>query len=102
MKKAVSLLLAAVILVSLCACGRTYRINVPEKSQSLLESWPDKAKAGETVTLKTMCVEDGEIVIAADGAEDGAFTDNTHYTFTMPDRDVTVKVKISTDGYAGS
>ena len=80
----------------------TYAITLVEKSSYTIVSCPGKAAAGETVTIETYDICDGEVKITVDGADDGAFTDSCIYQFTMPECDVTVTAWISTEGFAGA
>jgi hypothetical protein len=63
---------------------------------------PSKAKAGETVTVLTADVTDGEVKLAVNGADTGRWEAWGTYSFIMPDTDTEVKGWISTEGYPGA
>ncbi len=94
-------LLLCLLLVCSAGCGGRYSIGIV-KGEEYIESCPDRAGAGETVTVKTCYVCDGELKISLNGAEGGSFTDETTYTFVMPEGDVEISVSVSTEGFAGA
>ena len=57
----------------------------------LIESCPEKARAGETVTIMTYDVTDGDKVITASGVD--LVIDWFEYQFVMPSRDVEVQAE---------
>ena len=63
---------------------------------------PDSAKAGETVTVHTIGVADGEVVIEVNGKDIGKWLEWGTYVFIMPDEDVEIHGLISTEGYPGA
>ena len=63
---------------------------------------PEKAKAGETVTVHTVDVCDGEVKLTVNGSDIGTWQEWGTYTFTMPDEDVEINGWISTEGYPGA
>ena len=63
---------------------------------------PDSAKAGETVTVHTVDVCDGEVRIEVNGSDIGTWEEWGTYTFTMPDEDVELNGWIRTEGYPGA
>lgn len=99
---AVSLALVAAFLVSvLAACAPSYAITVEAQDEFCVQECPASAKAGETVTVETCSVCDGDVHVAVDGDADfGAFTQECVYEFTMPDHDVSVHVWITSNGLA--
>ena len=76
----------------------TYAIHVTGET-SLVESCPEFAKAGETVTVLTYDVTDGDKVVSVRGA-DGTEIDWFEYQFVMPDHDVEVNVEFISNGLA--
>jgi hypothetical protein len=65
----------------------------------LVESCPQSARAGETVTVKTLDVTDGDKEISVEGV-DGTSVDWFTYQFIMPDRDAVVRVEFIGNGLA--
>ena len=65
----------------------------------LVESCPETAGAGETVTVLTYDVTDGDKEISVDGA-DGVRVNWFEYQFVMPDHDVEVRVEFIGNGLA--
>lgn len=63
---------------------------------------PAKAKAGDQVTVHTVDVADGEVVLEVNGSDTGKWQAWGTYTFTMPDEDVELNGWISTEGYPGA
>ena len=63
----------------------------------LVESCPETARAGETVTVLTCDVTDGDKVISVSGAE-GEDIDWFEYQFVMPHHDVEVRVEFVGNG----
>ena len=65
----------------------------------LVESCPETAKAGETVTVLTYDVTDGDKEISVSGA-DGESISWFEYQFVMPEHDVEVRVEYIGNGLA--
>lgn len=84
-------------LVSLFEHG-THRIEVVGDTY-LVESCPETAKAGETVTIMTYDVTDGDKEISVNGADIESI-DWFEYQFIMPDHDVEVRVEFVGNGLA--
>ena len=76
----------------------TYQIRLAGDTD-LVESCPETAKAGETVSVQTLDVTDGEMTIRVSGA-DGTMIDWYEYQFVMPDHDVEVRVEFIGNGLA--
>ena len=76
----------------------TYRIRLSGDTD-LVESCPETARAGETVTVLTRDVTDGDKEISVSGA-DGTSVDWFTYQFVMPDHDVEVQVNFVGNGLA--
>ena len=76
----------------------TYRISIIGDTD-LVESCPESAKAGETVTVSILDATDGDIQIQAIGVE-GTRNNWFEYQFVMPDHDVDVKVEFIDYGLA--
>ena len=77
---------------------RTYRISL-EGDTFLVESCPESAKEGETVTVHTYDVTDGDKKISVSGV-DGTEVNWFEYQFVMPDHDVVVQVEFMDYGLA--
>ena len=77
---------------------RTYRISL-EGDAYLVESCPESAKEGETVTVHTYDVTDGDKKISVSGVE-GTEVNWFEYQFVMPDHDVVVQVEFIDYGLA--
>ena len=80
------------------SADETYSISLVGDTY-LVESCPESAKAGETVTVLTYDVTDGDKVISVSGA-DGVSVDWFAYQFVMPDHDVEVRVEFISNGLA--
>ena len=78
-----------------------HQITLEDSSHVVIDC-PEAAKTGDTVTVKTMDMADGEVVIEVNGSDIGTWEDYGVYTFTMPDEDVEIRARISTAGYAGA
>ncbi|MCR5088537.1 MAG: hypothetical protein K6C08_03365 [Oscillospiraceae bacterium] len=77
---------------------RTYAISFAGDAE-LVESCPACAKAGDSVTVRTYDVTDGDIGIEANGV-DGTRVSWSEYRFIMPDHDVEVRVEFIDYGLA--
>ncbi len=78
--------------------GETYEIRLVGDTD-LVESCPKSAKAGETVTILTCDVTDGDKEISVSGAE-GVSVNWFEYQFVMPEHDVEVRVEFISNGLA--
>lgn len=78
--------------------GKTYQIRIVG-AKDLVESCPETAKAGETVTVTTLDVTDGDKEITVSGVE-GTAVNGFEYQFVMPDHDVEVRVRFIGNGLA--
>lgn len=67
----------------------------------LIASCPKRAKAGQTVTVSTAAVCDGDLKISISGAEYER-TDVTTIQFVMPERDVEISARVVTSANGGS
>lgn len=101
MKKPVTLWLASALAALLLAgCAKSYAIR-RGAGATLIDSCPQRAKAGETVTLRTVSVADGELRVSVNG--DGlAPAEEAVYEFVMPPESVTIDISVSTEGYPGA
>lgn len=91
---------------SMAGAGRYYHLVRPFEhriniigDRGMVESSPETAKAGETVTIRLYDVTDGDLEIAADDVE-GTRIDWLEYQFAMPAHDVDVKVEFIGNGLA--
>lgn len=78
--------------------GKSYQIRIVGE-KDLVESCPETAKAGETVTITTLDVTDGDKEITVSGAE-GTEVNGFEYQFVMPDHDVEVSIRFIGNGLA--
>ena len=101
MKKRFLIILAAVLLaILLGGCGRGYAIRVVSGAD-LLDNCPKKAEAGETVTVTTMVVTDGDMHVRVNGDPDfGTFVRDGVYEFVMPAEDVEISISFTSNGLA--
>ena len=90
MKKPVFMLLLAALVIFLCACGNTYKIKVVGAAD-LVVSCPKSAKTGETVTVETKDVSDGQVEVTAPGTDVEAVQGDL-FQFVMPKRNVDVRI----------
>ena len=97
MKKAIVLILVLAITLSLCACGSIHKIRITS-GENLVDECPKSAKAGETVTVRTLSITDGWIDFSC--SEDVERIDETMYQFIMPDHDVTIRISAHSNGLA--
>ena len=77
---------------------QSYEIRIVGDTD-LVESCPESAKPGETVTVVTYDVTDGDKKISVSGA-DGESINWFEYQFVMPDHDVEVHVEFIGNGLA--
>ena len=90
MKKILPVLLAAVLLFSLCSCGGRYRIRITGGADLVL-SCPKTARAGESVTVETRDVTDGCLKVTVNGVEAEAVQGDL-FRFVMPEGNAEVRV----------
>ena len=91
---------------AMAGAGRYYRLVTPFVHQinivgdsDLVESCPETAHVGETVTVSLYDVTDGDMEISADGV-DGTRVGWVGYQFVMPAHDVDVHVEFISNGLA--
>ena len=84
------ILLAALLMNAVLGGCSRHRITVISGEQNVYEC-PRHAKTGETVTVMTAMVTDGELYV--NGVE-GEFVRPGEFRFVMPDRDVELKVTV--------
>ena len=91
---------------AMAGAGRFYRLVTPFVHQinivgdsDLVESCPETAHVGETVTISLYDVTDGDMEISADGV-DGTRVGWMGYQFVMPAHDVDVHVEFISNGLA--
>ena len=73
-----------------------------EDDSHVVTDCPQTARARDKVTIQTMDMADGEVVIEVNGSNSGTWEDLGVYSFTMPDEDVEIHAGISTAGYSGA
>jgi len=96
MKRIVLVILTGLLVIALCACTRTYKINVIGGN---VVSCPSSAKAGDTVTVYIPSVTDGWLESSVSGA-DVERTQEDCFSFVMPEHDVNVRVTFVSDDLA--
>ena len=90
----------ALAVVMLCGCGRGYKISVVSGAD-LLDECPKRAEAGETVTVFTLVVTDGDMHVSVNGDPAfGKFVQDGIYEFIMPAQDVEITISFTTNGLA--
>ena len=95
-KRIFLVILTCLLVIVLCACTRTYKINVVGGN---VVSCPRSAKAGETVTVYIPSVTDGWLEPSVSGA-DIEKTQDDCFSFIMPEQDVNVRVTFVSDDLA--
>lgn len=102
MRKIICIITALCISAALLSCGADvkHKIEVEEKQNNIILSCPKSARPGEIVSVETCSVCDGEVKITINGEDTGKFISEGEYEFVMPDCDVKLYAKISTDGYS--
>ena len=83
------------LLVVLLVCGvlflSSYRRITVISGERFVHKCPKFAKPGDTVTVSTSVVSDGELYV---NGVDGKFVRLGEYQFVMPDHDVELKVTV--------
>ena len=87
------------ISLSLSGCFGYHRITVRSDHKENVTSYPKFAKAGDTVTIETVCVTDADMYVRANGVECRLVKDGV-YEFVMPDSNVEITVVIVSNGLA--
>ena len=82
--------LIVLIVVGLLLFGGKHRIRVVS-GERFVDTCPKFAKAGDTVTVTTAVISDGEIYV---NGVDGSFVRPGVFEFIMPDADVSLKVTV--------
>ncbi len=94
MKKKIILavcLLLVLLLIALVVLNVCFRKITVVSGRQFVDKCPRRARPGQEVTVTTSVVCDGEIYV--NGA-DGRYVRPGVYVFTMPDRDVQLKVTV--------
>lgn len=94
-RKTIWIVAAAVVIIALIAAGFVlfsgkHRIRVIS-GERFVDTCPKYAKPGDTVTVTTVVVSDGEIYV---NGVDGRFVRPGVFEFQMPDGDVDLKVTV--------
>ena len=97
MKK--KLLLIGILMFILSGCFGYYRIRVNESSRDLIDEYPRMAKAGETVRITTVIVDDGDLFVNIDGVTVKMISEGI-YEFVMPEHDIEIKLHVQGNGLA--
>jgi hypothetical protein len=88
---AVLILAAALTVIGILLFAGKHRIKVISGEQ-YVDTCPKFAKPGETVTVTTVSVSDGEVYV---NGVDGVFVRPGVFEFQMPDADVVLKVTVT-------
>lgn len=101
MKKSILIVFAVLLIAAaLCGCSRGYKISIVSGAD-LLDTCPKRAEAGETVTVLTMVVTDGDMHVRVNGDPDfGRFVRDGEYEFVMPAEDVEISISFTSNGLA--
>lgn len=95
-------LLLCVTAAALLLCKLVgFRITVSE-GQDLITDWPATARAGETVTVRTLCVTDGDLKVRVNGGTEAECVQEGVYQFVMPEGDVCLSTRVDTSDYPGA
>ncbi len=86
----VALLLIVLLLGAMLAGCSRHKITVIS-GERFVHQCPKHAKTGDTVTVTTSVVHDGELYV---NGVDGRFVRLGEYQFVMPDHDVELKVTV--------
>ena len=86
----IGLLLAVLTVCAVLFFSTYHRITVVSGAQHVFKC-PKFAKPGQTVTVMTAVVSDGELYV---NGVDGDFVRLGEYQFVMPDHDVALKVTV--------
>jgi hypothetical protein len=87
---AIGVVLVAIVVVGVVVFSGYHRITVVS-GQQFVASCPKLAKTGDIITVETAVVSDGEIYV---NGVDGSYIRPGVYQFTMPDRNVELKVTV--------
>ena len=99
-KRVLAILLACLLLWALAGCGGRCRIKLLT-GEDLVTSCPKWADPGETVTVETVSVCDGEVCMSVNGSTAGIVRElESVFTFTMPEGTAEVKVWVVANGLA--
>ena len=86
------------MLFSLSGCFGYHRITIRKDHKENVISYPKFARAGQTVKIETVSVDDADMYVRANGVECRYTGDG--YEFVMPDNDVEITVVIVSNGLA--
>ena len=75
-----------------------YKINYDKDDRDIV-SCPTRAKPGQLVTVETVSVTDADLYCYLDGVELKPTSEGI-YQFTMPEKDVEIKVVVISNGLA--
>lgn len=78
-----------------------FRIIV-KGGNDLITDWPTSARAGETVTIRTCSVTDGDLKVHVNGGKEATCVQEGEYQFIMPDNDVSISARVDTSDYPGA
>ena len=102
MKKIIVSLICIVLIAFAFAGCSASRHRIYYEGNDIMDC-PKSAEAGETVSLNTAVICDGDLIVSINGDGDfGHYTQSGKYEFVMPDEDVTIKTHVDTSGYAGA
>ena len=84
--------------ITLSSCFGYYKINYDNDDRDIV-SCPTRAKPGQLVTVETVSVTDADLYCYLDGVELKPTSEGI-YQFTMPEKDVEIKVVVISNGLA--
>ncbi len=96
MRKGIVFLLILSLVLALSACNQVEEYSVTVDYPYLVEELKPSYPAGEEVTLKLATVTESSYKVYVDDEEipfEKVNMKYTYFTFTMPDRDVTVRIE---------
>lgn len=87
----IGIIIAAVMLIALFVFNASYCKITVISGKQYVDKCPRYAHPGQEVTVTTVVVSDGEIYV---NGTDGEYVRPGVYVFTMPDKDVELKITV--------
>ena len=98
MKKILNVTVIIMMVFMLSGCFGYHKITVTG-DKDLIDEYPKRAKAGETVRVYTVVATDADIYFHVTGTDFVTIQDGI-YEFVMPDHDVEISLTIVANGLA--
>jgi len=97
MKKVIALVLAVICILGIVGCNKTkYKVKI-EGDYPIVDEIKSAYAAGEKVTVKLQTITEHYYVLYVNGVkqeeDDSSNMEYTYYTFTMPEKDVIIKIE---------